>query len=68
MKAAFIVALVVAGVAALLLMAGAAMPEPTCEERGGKRVSDGSYLQPMVAGKITILMPMPKYRCEGARP
>lgn len=48
----------------VLAVTGCDEPAPSCEQRGGRMVRDGSSL--MLVGKVMV--PTMRYRCEGATP
>lgn len=52
----------------VLALFGLGACAPSCEDRGGHLVDDGSRLVPMMIGGRLYMLPRAKKRCEGARP
>lgn len=49
---------------ALMLTAAGCSSEPSCEDRGGKTVSEFSHFQPIIVGKTIIMRPVYTQTCE----
>lgn len=54
-------------VAAIVVMLVLLLLQPSCADRGGRLVYDGTKQTPVLVGKVLILQPRASYRCEGAR-
>lgn len=61
--AALLIAAVCAFAVALGVLIVRAVNEPSCSDRGGRRVF--SHVSPVMVGKTIVMLP--QYRCEGAR-
>ena len=62
--ASLFIAAVCAFAVALGVLIVRAVNEPSCADRGGRRVF--SHVMPVLVGKTIVMLP--QYRCDGARP